>query len=243
MTTLTESNPRHLRDLPFEVPPVKASQKSRAKRLHEALRDRYPDATCALQYKAPHELLIATILSAQTTDANVNRATPALFKKFSSPEAFAGSTPKKIEPYVKSLGFFRQKAKSVHSSMRDIVETFDGKVPRTMDELTSLRGVARKTANVVLGNAFDLNMGFVVDTHINRLSKRWGLAPEDASVQIVERYLCVLFPREDWSRTGHRFIEHGRAICKARGNTCDQDPFCKTFCVEGGARVTSSWVR
>ncbi|MHC4976400.1 MAG: endonuclease III [Planctomycetota bacterium] len=243
MTALTPSNPRHLRDLPFDVPEVSVSEKSRARRLHAALMERYPDARCALNYSSAHELLIATMLSAQTTDVSVNKATPELFREFPTPAAFARSTPGKIEPYVKTLGFFRQKAKSVHSAMNDIIEKFDGQVPTTMDELTSLRGVARKTANVVLGNAFGINMGFVVDTHINRLSKRWGLAPEEATVQAVERYLCALLPRDDWSQTGHRFIDHGRAVCKARGNTCEGDPFCKRFCIEGGARVTGAWVR
>ncbi len=226
----TPSNPPGLRDLPFPLPEVTATERRRARAILKALRERYPDAKCALEYSSPHELLIATILSAQTTDANVNKATPALFKAFPTPQDYANSTPKKIEPYVKSLGFFRNKSLAIHESMRDIVEKFDGEVPQTMDELLTLRGVARKTANVVLGNAFHINNGFVVDTHIDRLSKRFGLAPQDATVTMVERYLCALIPRDAWSEMSHLFISHGRAVCKARGGACADDAICRRYC-------------
>lgn len=226
----TPDNPRGLRDLPFELPEVTPAEKRRARAVLKALRERYPDARCALEYSTPHELLIATILSAQTTDANVNKATPALFKAFPTPQDYANATPKKIEPYVKSLGFFRNKSLAIHESMRDIVERFDGEVPDDMDDLLTLRGVARKTANVVLGNAFGINNGFVVDTHIERLSKRFGLAPEDATVTMVERFLCALIPRDAWAEMSHLFIAHGRAVCKARGGTCAEDAICRRFC-------------
>ena len=129
------------------------------------LHKRYPDAKCALQYETPHELLVATILSAQSTDVGVNKATPALFKAFKTPTAFANAAPLEIEPYISSIGLFRNKAKSIHESSKRIVEEYGGKVPQTMEELITLRGVARKTANVVLGNAFNKNEGVVVDTH------------------------------------------------------------------------------
>ena len=226
----TPDNPRGLRDLPFELPEVTPAEKRRARAVLKALRERYPDAECALTYSTPHELLIATILSAQTTDANVNKATPALFKAFPTPQDYANATPKQIEPYVKSLGFFRNKSLAIHESMCDIVERFDGDVPNEMDDLLTLRGVARKTANVVLGNAFGINNGFVVDTHIERLSKRFSLAPEDATVTMVERYLCALVPRDAWAEMSHLFIAHGRAVCKARGGTCAEDAICRRFC-------------
>ena len=158
-------------------------------KLLAALRRHYPGAHCELNYTAPHELLVATILSAQTTDVNVNKATPALFARFPSPAAFAAATPDQIEPYVRSLGFFRNTARAVHESMKAVCERFDGRVPQTMEELLTLRGVARKTANVVLGNAFNINVGVVVDTHVERLAKRLELAPQDATVATIERYL------------------------------------------------------
>ncbi|MFG0275706.1 MAG: endonuclease III [Phycisphaerales bacterium] len=234
----TPKNPEGLRDLPFPLPRVSAAKRERAAEIDAALAERYPDAHCALDFSTPHELLIATILSAQTTDANVNKATPALFKAFPTPEAYARAGASAIEPYVQSLGFFRNKARAIAETMQAIVEQHGGEVPRTMDELLALRGVARKTANVVLGNAFGINAGFVVDTHIERLSKRFGLAPRDATVTMVERYLCAQFPREHWCILSHRLIWHGRAVCKARGWLCEQDEICRRFCsnARGGSK-------
>jgi len=226
----TPENPRGLKDLPFPVPEVDDAEKRRARRLLKALRERYPDAECALNFSSPHELLIATILSAQTTDANVNKATPALFEAFPKPSDYANASPEQIEPYVRSLGFFRNKARAIHASMTDLVERFDGRVPGDMDDLLSLHGVARKTANVVLGNAFDVNVGFVVDTHIERLSKRFALAPWDATVTMVERHLCARFPRDSWADLSHMLIYHGRGPCKARGVIHGEDSICKRFC-------------
>lgn len=226
----TPENPRGLKDLPFPVPQIDDAEKRRARRLLKALRERYPDARCALDFSSPHELLIATILSAQTTDANVNKATPALFDAFLRPEDYANASPEDIEPYVRSLGFFRNKAKAVHASMTDVVERFEGRVPDDMDDLLSLHGVARKTANVVLGNAFRINAGFVVDTHIERLSKRFALAPKDATVTMVERHLCARFPRDAWMDLSHMLISHGRGPCKARGVIHGDDPICRKFC-------------
>lgn len=237
----TPSNPPGLRDLPFPLPKVTSDDRKRAAKLMKSLAERYPDARCALTYSSPHELLIATILSAQTTDVNVNKAAPALFKRFPTPRDYADASPAEIEPFITSLGFFRNKARAIHESMRDVVHVFGGVVPRTMDELLTLRGVARKTANVVLGNAFEKNDGFVVDTHIERLSKRFGLAPEDASVTMVERRLCALFPRESWMTLSHLFIAHGRAVCKARGGACAEDSICRQFCSNAaGAHTTTS---
>jgi len=227
----TPENPPGLRDLPFPLPKTTPAQRRRAKQIDAALAERYPDARCALEFASPHELLIATILSAQTTDVNVNKATPALFQAFPTPRDYAKAGAEKIEPYVQSLGFYRNKARAVAESMREVVERHGGEVPRTMDELLALRGVARKTANVVLGNAYGINAGFVVDTHIERLAKRFDLAPQDATVAMVERWLCAQFPREDWCILSHRLISHGRAVCKARNWLCQEDAICRRFCV------------
>lgn len=211
------------------------SQLDRAARLWAALVQRYPDAHCALTWSQPHELLIATILSAQSTDVGVNKATPALFKAFPSPAAFAKSTPSDIEPFVQTLNFWRNKAKAVVEAMKKVQESHGGKVPSTMDELLQLRGVARKTANVVLGNAFGINEGVVVDTHVARLSQRFGLTRETDPVKI-EQDLMALFPRKDWCQLSHLLISHGRVVCKARGNTCTNDAICKEFCVEAKSK-------
>ena len=230
MTVRTPDNPRGLRDLPFRVPEVTKSAKARARRIAKALAARYPDAYCELNFSSPHELLIATILSAQSTDAGVNKATPGLFKALPTPADYASATPAKIEQHIKSIGLYRNKAKAIHAAMTRVVEEFDGNVPQSMEALLTLRGVARKTASVVLGNAFGINEGFVVDTHIERLAKRFGLTPHDASVPMVERYLIALFPRDQWTDLSHRIIFHGRQVCKARGALCESDDICQRFC-------------
>ncbi len=216
-------------DIPFDLPKVPAAEKKQALALLAMLRAAYPTAHCELTYSSPHELLVATILSAQTTDVGVNKATPALFARFPTPADYAKSTPEAIEPYVRTLGFFRNKAKSIHSAMKDVAEKHGGKVPRTMDELLALRGVARKTANVVLGNAFNMNVGFVVDTHVERLSKRFGLVPQTANVAQIEKRLMALFPRDDWCALSHMLIWHGRRACKARHVACPTNPICEKF--------------
>lgn len=220
---------RGLGDIPFPLPEVTPAERRRAARLAKALAEHYPDAHCELDFNSPHELLIATILSAQATDIGVNKATPALFKAFPTPADYAAASPAEIEPYIRTIGLFRNKAKAIHAAMTALVEHHDAKVPATMDELLGLRGVARKTANVVLGNAFNINDGFVVDTHVERLSKRFGLAPKDATVAMVERYLMALFPREKWCDLSHQLIFHGRRACKARGARCHEHPICKTY--------------
>ncbi len=226
-------------DLPFELPGVSAADRRRAAALLDALAAHYPDAHCELDYRNPHELLVATILSAQATDAGVNKATPALFAAFPTPAAYAASSPEKIEPYIRTIGLFRNKAKAIHAAMKEIVERFGGEVPRTMDELLTLRGVARKTANVVLGNAYGINVGFVVDTHIERLAKRFGLVDGDAKVPQIERRLMALFPRERWCEASHILIWHGRRACKARGVECGSHPVCARFGVNCELRVSA----
>ncbi|MSR33847.1 MAG: endonuclease III [Phycisphaerales bacterium] len=209
---------------------MSAAKVAKALRLFKTLRTRYPNAHCALNWSKPHELLIATILSAQSTDVGVNKATPALFAKFATPQDFANASPQAIEPFVMTLNFWRNKAKAVHESMRVVCANFHGEVPRTMSDLLTLRGVARKTANVVLGNAFNLNEGVVVDTHVGRLARRMGLSKHDDPVD-VETDLMGLFPRANWCVLSHLLIAHGRSVCKARGETCSSDLICKEFCI------------
>lgn len=229
---------------PFTLPRVTPAQRDRALRLLAALEKFYPDATCELKFTSPHELLVATILSAQATDVSVNVATPALFARFPTPADYAKAMPAEIEPYIRTIGLYRNKAKAVHAAMSKIVATFGGEVPRTMDELLTLRGVARKTANVVLGNAFDTNVGFVVDTHIERLSQRFGLVPRRAdgkphNVATIEKYLMALFPRDRWCDLSHMIIWHGRRACKARMAGCSDHPICREFGQKCELRVSA----
>jgi len=216
--------------------PDAASPVNRAPAILSELKMLYPDARCELDFTSPHELLVATILSAQATDVGVNKATPALFKRFPQPIDYARSTPEEISPWVKSLGFFRQKSKSIHAAMSSIVQDFGGEVPRTMEQLLTLRGVARKTANVVLGNAFGINAGIAVDTHVIRLTERFGLSTHQDPVKI-ERDLMKLIPQEDWTLISHLLIWHGRRACKARGGLCVEHPFCRRWCSASRAGV------
>lgn len=230
------ARPRPLPDadqpgLPFELPRVTAAARARAAELLSALAEHFPDARCELNYSSAHELLVATILSAQATDAGVNKATPALFAAFPTPAHYAAASPEQIEPYVKSIGLFRSKAKAIHSAMSDIVARYGGRVPASMDDLLTLRGVARKTAGVVLGNAFDVQAAFVVDTHVHRLAQRLALVPPGTTVAMTERRLMALFPRGDWCTAGHQLIFLGRRACKARpaGGRCSDHPICQRF--------------
>ena len=197
--------------------------------IEAALLKRYPHATCALVYSSPFELLVATILSAQATDVSVNKATPALFNVLSAPEDFAAATTAEIEPHIATIGLFRNKAKSLHEASKRIVEEYGGEVPDTMEDLISLRGVARKTANVVLGNALGKNEGVAVDTHVARLANRFGLSEETKPVKI-ELDLMNLFPQEHWTMLSHLLIQHGREVCKKRGGTCSTDSICRRYC-------------
>ncbi|MFG0330156.1 MAG: endonuclease III [Phycisphaerales bacterium] len=211
------------------APAPTAGAKRRARNIYKALTAEYPDAKCELDYSNPHELLVATILSAQATDVGVNKATPELFRKFPTPRDYADATPAEIEPYIKTIGLYRNKAKAIHAAMTTIVNDFDGETPRTMDELLTLRGVARKTANVVLGNAFDINVGVVVDTHVARVGHRFGLT-EETDPKKIERDLMALFPTETWCMLSHLLIWHGRRVCKARGALCAEHPICRKYC-------------
>jgi endonuclease-3 len=203
--------------------------KKKAQEIFDTLQQQYPDATCALQHTSAFELLIATILSAQATDVSVNKASPALFNVFPTPKAFANASTEEIEPYISSIGLFRSKAKSLYEASKRIEDVYSGEVPRTMEDLITLRGVARKTANVVLGNAMGKNEGVVVDTHVSRLSKRFGFTEETKPVKI-EQDLMALFPQEDWTILSHLLVYHGRAVCKKRGGTCSSDPICLRYC-------------
>lgn len=225
----TPTNPRGLEDLPFEVPRATAADRRRAGRVAAALAEHYPGAHCELVHTSPHELLVATILSAQTTDAGVNRATPALFKAFPTPADYAAAQPGAIEPYIRTIGLFRMKALAVHAAMSAVVRDFGGEVPRTVDSLLTLRGVARKTAGVVLGNCFGINDVFVVDTHVHRVTRRLGLVEAGANVAQAERRLMALFPRAQWCELSHRLIFHGRRGCPARGGSCGDHPICASF--------------
>jgi endonuclease-3 len=186
----------------------------------ERLLAEYPDAHCALDFTNPFELLCATILSAQCTDKRVNMVTPALFARYPDAAALAGARPEELEELIKSTGFFRSKAKSLIGMARGLVERHGGQVPADMEALVVLPGVGRKTANVILGNAFGRNDGIVVDTHVTRLSNRLGLTDESDAVKI-EQALMPLFPRERWTMLSHLLIEHGRQVCDARKPRCD----------------------
>jgi endonuclease-3 len=180
----------------------------------------YPDARCSLEFRNPFQLLVATILSAQCTDERVNQVTPALFKRFPKPDDMAGARPEEMEELIKSTGFFRNKTKSLLGMSNALVERHAGKVPDQMDELVDLPGVGRKTANVVLGNAFEKAEGVVVDTHVTRLSQRLGLTKESDAGKI-ELDLMELVPRTEWTVVAHLFIDHGRAVCKAPTPRCE----------------------
>jgi endonuclease-3 len=211
-----------------KLPRKSKKQLDRAQELLEALYEEYPGAECALHHRNAFELLIATILSAQCTDERVNKVTPRLFKDYPSPEAFAEADIHDIEEAVRSTGFYRNKAKSIKTSSQIIVERFDSKVPETMKELLSLRGVARKTANVVLGNAYGKNVGVVVDTHVKRLSNRFGLT-KHKNTDKIEKDLMALFPQEHWTNLAHLLIQHGRNACKARMSSAPDHPICNKF--------------
>lgn len=183
------------------------------------LKREYPDAHCALVHSNAFELLIATILSAQCTDARVNIVTANLFRKYRSPDDFIAVSQRELEKDIHSTGFFRNKAKNIQAACRRIIETYNGEVPRTMDDLLTLGGVARKTANVVLGNAFGIPSGVVVDTHVSRLSQRLGLT-QNKTPEKIETDLSALVPKKDWVMFPHWLISHGRAICDAKKPKC-----------------------
>ena len=207
-----------------------AERRRLADRVFATLTERYPNPSCALDHRSPFQLLVATILSAQCTDKRVNAVTPALFERFPTAEAFADAPLEAIEELIKSCGFYRAKAANISQASRAIVERFNGEVPATLEELVQLPGVGRKTANVVLGNAFGIASGFVVDTHVLRLSRKIGLSDEETPEK-VERDLNELVPQSDWVDGSHRLIYLGREYCVARRPQCDVCPL-DAFCLK-----------
>jgi len=198
---------------------AKKDEPARLRAIVSGLETLYPDAHCELDFKTPFQLLVATILSAQCTDKRVNLVTPTLFARYGEPATMAEATTKDIEPIIQSTGFFRNKAKSIVGAARVIMEDFAGTMPRTMDELLTLPGVARKTANVVLGTAFGIASGVVVDTHVQRLSGRLDLT-QHTDPKKIEQDLIKIIPQDRWILFSHQLIWHGRKVCQARRPNC-----------------------
>ncbi len=221
-----------------KLPRKTAEQRKRAAELLAELYEYYPNPHCALNFTNPFELLVATILSAQCTDVRVNIVTEDLFRIWPTPQAMAKAPLPELEEAIRTTGFYRNKALAIREASRKIVDEHGGEVPRTMDELLSLRGAARKTANVVLGNAFGINDGVVVDTHVKRLANRFGLTRHQDPVKI-ERDLMALFPQGEWTNLSHLFIAHGRAACKARFSTPPDHSVCEKY----GIRCTCNKLR
>ena len=196
-----------------------SAEKKRVLKIISLLRKEYPDAKCSLNHSNPLELLLATILSAQCTDERVNIVTADLFRKYRRPEDYVNVPRLELEADIRPTGFFRNKAKSLQGACQMIIEKYGGRVPNKVDELLSLPGVARKTANVVLGNAFGIASGVVVDTHVSRLSQRLGIT-ENKQPEKIERDLIEVVPKKDWIDFSHLLIYHGRRVCKARAPQC-----------------------
>jgi endonuclease-3 len=211
--------------------PATPELKAHTRRVLRCLKQLYPDAACALHYDNPLQLLVATILSAQCTDVRVNKVTPALFVLFPDVVSFAKAELKELQRAIQTTGFFRNKARNIIKCCQQIVELHQGQVPDTLEALVKLAGIGRKTANVILGNAFAVP-GITVDTHLGRLSRRMGLSTHTNPVK-VERDLMELVPRKDWTMFSHRMIHHGRRICRARRPLCDQCALLK-FCPRVG---------
>jgi endonuclease-3 len=218
--------------------PPDREKKAQAARVVRRLKADYPAATCALENETPFELLVATILSAQCTDVRVNMVTPELFRRWATAREMADAPTKELEKVIQSTGFFRNKAKNIKAASRGIVDEHGGEVPRDMDQLVALAGVGRKTANVVLGTAFGMATGVVVDTHVTRVSRRLGLTEHTDPIKI-EQDLMQLLPKSEWVDFAHRMIHHGRQICVARKPKC---PICsmKTFCPKIGVEAPVS---
>lgn len=198
----------------------RSKKSSTVKEIVRQLADDYPDAECALNYQSPEQLLVATILSAQCTDERVNLVTAPLFQRYPTPHELARVPVPELETLVQSTGFFRNKAKNIHGCCQQLVDLYDGRVPQDLEKLVALPGVGRKTANVVLGTAFGLPTGVVVDTHVTRVSRRLGLTRHTDPVRI-ERDLMKLLEPQEWIDFSHRVIHHGRRVCKARKPNCD----------------------
>jgi len=211
------------------MPKTFAPPQKRIGKIVEILERTYPDATCSLNFTNPLELLVATILSAQCTDALVNKVTAELFKKYKTAKDYAKVNLAELERDISKVNFYRNKAKSIKLACQAIVERFGGKVPNRMEDLLTLHGVARKTANVVLGNAFGIQAGIMVDTHVMRLSQRMGLT-EETDRDKIEQDLMKLVPQTQWIRFSHLMIEHGRKICKAQKPLCPQCQIGESLC-------------
>ena len=211
---------------------VDPETKKQANRVLRRLKADYPDANCALDHETPLQLLVATILSAQCTDERVNKVTPPLFAKYPDAHALAAAPLASLEKLVQSTGFFRNKAKNIKLCCQRLVDEYDGQVPHTLEELVPLAGIGRKTANVVLGVAYQIASGVVVDTHVGRLSRRTGLTEQTDPVK-VERDLIALLPKTQWVDFSHRMIYHGRQVCDARRPRCDDCSMGK-FCPRVG---------
>ncbi len=207
-------------------------RKKQARKVVRQLKKDYPAAECALNYDTPFQLLIATILSAQCTDVRVNIVTKDLFAKYPDAGSMSRASVKTLEELIKTTGFFRNKAKNIHAASIALADQYDGEVPQDLDALVALPGVGRKTANVVLGTAFGIPSGIVVDTHVGRLTKRMGLTDKGDAVKI-ERELLEVVPKKEWIDFSHRLIHHGRAICAARKPKCEKCHFEK-FCPQIG---------
>jgi endonuclease III len=199
----------------------KEDLKEKVKQISKALKKMYPQSAVQLKYSNAYEILIATILSAQTTDEQVNKSTPNLFKKFPDPAALANAKKEEVIELIKSTGFFNNKAKSIMGAAKAIEKDYNGKVPDTMEELIKLPGVARKTANIVLGNYFDKNEGIAVDTHVKRVSQRLGFS-NNKDANKIEKDLMIIVPKNEWTNISNELIWHGRKICKARKPMCEQ---------------------
>jgi len=199
---------------------MNSDTQSRTSEIIKRLKEEYPDAHCALNHQNAFELLVATILSAQCTDERVNIVTQTLFRKYRTPQDYLNVEQAELEADIHSTGFFRNKAKSIRGASRKIIENFGGEIPQTMEEMLTLNGVARKTANVVLGNAFGIASGVVVDTHVSRVSQRLALT-ENTIPEKIELDLSEIVPQEDWILFPHLLIFHGRKICQARKPKCE----------------------
>ena len=195
------------------------TEKERKARVVEAVKAAYPKAGCSLRHRSVWQLLCATILSAQCTDERVNLTTPNLFKSYPTPKDLGNAKQEDVEKLIRSCGFYKNKAKSLIAASKIIAEKHKGRVPKTMEELTALPGVARKTANVVLGTGYGINDGIVVDTHVSRLSNRLGLT-KNGEPEKIEKDLMRIVPREEWTDFSHQLIAHGRSVCQARGPKC-----------------------
>lgn len=200
---------------------ISKEEKQRALKIIRLLKKEYPDAHCSLNHSNPLELLVATILSAQCTDERVNQVTPELFRKYRSAVDFMNAEPSELEADIRSTGFYRNKAKAIRGACRMIQANYQGRVPETIEELLELPGVARKTANVVLGNAYGIASGIVVDTHVARVSQRLALT-ENTQPEKIEQDLIELVPEKDWIQFSHLLIAHGRKVCKARRPLCEE---------------------